>query len=1411
MRRRFLLFVLLIVGSISFSQDFTNKGKEFWIGYGNHQQMYGPGGGLGMDIYITSDVNTTVIVEIPGLAISNSYTITANQVTQIPINDGARLDAEGISNKGIHVVAEKPVVVYAHIYFASVSGATLCLPVSTLGREYYSVNFTQVAQPNVSQNSYSYFFVVATENNTTVEIVPSAATQQWAAGSINRVTLNKGQIYQVLGSTDLTGSTIQSVNTGEGCKKIAVYCGSGRIGIGCSGTVSSSDNLFQQMYPNSTWGKKYLTVPSMARPMNYYRIIRPDPSTVVTVDNVPISPSSFVNGFYYQFNDVNAHVIEGSKPILVAQYFTTQGCGEQTNNGDPEMIFLNPVEQTISKVTLTSMRLINTAANAHYINAVVRNSPGAISSFKIDGNPFAGSFVPHPDPAYVYTSIPVSLGTHTITCDTPFNAVAYGFGGAESYGYSAGTNLKDLYQYVTISNDYATVNFPASCKSTPFRFAMTFPYKPIEIKWKFNGLFADRSMLNPEPDSSWVVDGRTLYRFKLPNQFSVANVGTYPIKVIANNPTSDGCSGEQEIEYDLQIFEPPVGGGGYKHSGCIADSVALLDESNTYGRTVSKYYWDFGDGETGLGKEIKHKYQVAGDYTVKHAIVTDVGCLSDTIKLQYSIAEPPVAKFGISNLTCEKQAITFSDSSTTKTGTIAKWMWDFGDGRVMEAFTRNAILHTYAQAGSYTVKLKVQTISGCPSEVFTKVVTVYPTPLANFNLPVVCLPNPAAFSDVSSISDGSQQSFTHAWNFGDGQTSAAKSPSNIYTSTGPFNIKLTITSNNGCTDDTVKILSTVYDQPVADFSTAMEVCVGATNSFTDKSVGKGSTITKWQWDFSDGNIGVVQNPTHTFATANAYPVKLTVTTDKGCVSRDTIKQIIINALPDASFAITSAACETEDIQLSDRSVANAGNVSKWTWDHGNGTTSKIQNPVIKYSREGVYQTSLIVETDKGCTSKPFLLPVRVNDLPTPNFIAPEVCLSDPFAEFKDSSYADNGSSSFTYNWNFGDGGTSTAANPQHKYVAAGTYNIRLAVTTQDGCTKDTVRSFTVNGAIVTAGFGIENSGSLCANADVVIRNTSTVNIGNVVRVEVYWDYNNDPTNKTVDEFPAPGKTYAHKYPTFGSPATKTFQVQYVAYSGINCIHQVSQNVTINASPDVVFDAPSGVCEEVVPYLLTGARETFGFPGSGVYSGNGINAAGMFNPAAARPGTHTIRYTFNAANGCSTFKEQTIRVYPTPKVNAGPDRTLLEGGVLTLQSQATGNNLTYLWSPSIGLDNINILTPKVSSTEDITYKLTATSADGCVADDEVFVKILKEPKVPNVFSPNGDGINDQWVIQFLDSYPGCTVEIFNRYGQKVYQSTGYSKPWDGMINGNPLPIGTYYWIINPKNGRKQMNGSVTILR
>jgi gliding motility-associated-like protein len=113
--------------------------------------------------------------------------------------------------------------------------------------------------------------------------------------------------------------------------------------------------------------------------------------------------------------------------------------------------------------------------------------------------------------------------------------------------------------------------------------------------------------------------------------------------------------------------------------------------------------------------------------------------------------------------------------------------------------------------------------------------------------------------------------------------------------------------------------------------------------------------------------------------------------------------------------------------------------------------------------------------------------------------------------------------------------------------------------------------------------------------------------------------------------------------------------------------------------------------------------------------------------------------------------------------------------------------------------------------DKTYKLTVTAEGGCAASDEVFVKVLVAPEVPNAFSPNKDGINDTWNIQFLETYPGAIIEVFNRYGQIVYRSTGYSKQWDGTFNGNPLPVGVYYYIINPKNGRKQLTGSVSIIR
>ncbi len=183
-------------------------------------------------------------------------------------------------------------------------------------------------------------------------------------------------------------------------------------------------------------------------------------------------------------------------------------------------------------------------------------------------------------------------------------------------------------------------------------------------------------------------------------------------------------------------------------------------------------------------------------------------------------------------------------------------------------------------------------------------------------------------------------------------------------------------------------------------------------------------------------------------------------------------------------------------------------------------------------------------------------------------------------------------------------------------------------------------------------------------------------------------------------------------------------------------------------------------------------------------------------------------------GCvSDTAQKLLDVWAYPVVTAGPDFTMLQDGIRVISdAKATGTGLQYMWSPSTYLNNINLLNPTIiKPQDDIAYTVTVTGRGGCVSDDEVFVKILKTPKPPNTFTPNGDGVNEFWEIRYLNDYPGCIIEVYNTAGSLVYRSVGYSTPWDGKYKGQPLPAGTYYYVIDPKNGRSRIAGYVTILR
>jgi gliding motility-associated-like protein len=568
-------------------------------------------------------------------------------------------------------------------------------------------------------------------------------------------------------------------------------------------------------------------------------------------------------------------------------------------------------------------------------------------------------------------------------------------------------------------------------------------------------------------------------------------------------------------------------------------------------------------------------------------------------------------------------------------------------------------------------------------------------------------------------------------------------------------------------------------------------------------------------------------PNNFTATGQTVTVKNTVASGKyyvhvtdnyGCKSIDsTIVGLYDN--PVTKFVFSAPTCENSFVQFTDQSTSPIGQtITKRTWDFGDGNIDNTANPSHIFSPSKTYAVTLISTTDKTCTDT-LVQQVVIHDLPVPDFVLPEVCLSDPFAAFTNaSSIADNSAAQFTYLWNFGDANatasnpnTSTQKDPQHSYTSIGVYNVQLTVISKDGCVSNTVKAFTVNGALPLAKFTVDNAASFCSNQDITIIDNSSVNFGSITKVEIYWDYQNDPANKITDEFPANGKKYNYRYADFGSPATKKFVIKYVAYSGINCVNETQQSITVKASPLVQFTAMNAVCEGITPFTITQASEINGISGTGIFSGSGVSANGLFNPQVAGNGVHSILYTFTADNGCTDATAQSILVYPQPTANAGPDRTLLEGGFIIIDATANGNNPAYLWTPNIAVENNQVIDPKVNPVNDITYTLTVTSADNCITKDDVFVKVLKTPKVPNAFSPNGDGINDKWMIDYLDSYPDVNVQVFNRYGQTIYRSVGYNKPWDGTFNGTPLPVGTYYYVIDRKVAAPKLSGWVAILR
>ncbi len=705
-------------------RDSSNTGRRFWVAYGHHQSMTGAtGGAQNMVLYLGAlDQPANVQVRVNGTTWVRNYTIPANSAIQSDImpktgTDDARLLNEGLYTKGISITSDVPINAYAHTYNGATSGAGLLLPVGVWGYEYISLNSAQY----YASDCYSWFYVIADNDNTLVEITPVVTTRGGRpAGVPFTVVLNKGEAYQVMGTTsgstgtDMTGSKVKSIPNSAGkCFPVAVFSGSSRTAI-CY--ISNGDNYMQQVFPSTAWGKRFLTFSTASSTSttqynsNKWRVLVQDPTTVVKRNGVVLPQASMITpGNYYEFGattgtgPATSSYIETDKPALVAQYMlSTSGSGcsglaAPGGDGDPEMFYISPIEQGIKKAVFYNTT--NSAITSNYVNVIVPTA--ALGSFSIDGSQTFTNVFDHPNLAgykCIRHNLPAAAGQHIIVCDSAFTAITYGLGSVESYGYNAGTLVKNLKAGGVINNTFNPTNNSVeyTCANAPFRFTMSLAVVPTSITWKFSQVpnltpGTDVTINNPTPTDSVIINGEKIYLFTLMTNYTFSAPGLYSVPITFTAPTIGSCDNSQTDIIFVQVIPAPAVGFATSFVPCVGNIATFTaDPSTPTGINVSQWNWTFNNGSTATGAVTNFTYNTPGTFTEKLSVITADGCIADSSRQVVVNPRPTVTIAPDSLAICSGTNVSFSIQNPTAGATYNWYTAATGGTPVFTGTTFNA-------------------------------------------------------------------------------------------------------------------------------------------------------------------------------------------------------------------------------------------------------------------------------------------------------------------------------------------------------------------------------------------------------------------------------------------------------------------------------------------------------------------------------------------------------------------------------------------------------------------------------------------------------------------------------------------------------------------------------------------------
>ncbi|MBZ0100032.1 MAG: PKD domain-containing protein, partial [Taibaiella sp.] len=861
--------------------------------------------------------------------------------------------------------------------------------------------------------------------------------------------------------------------------------------------------------------------------------------------------------------------------------------------------------------------------------------------------------------------------------------------------------------------------------------------------------------------------------------------GIYTVWLIAYND-SVGCVDSMPESMYFGPNEPDFIAD--KRQLCVGDSVIFWAYLNGDTSQALFDWWIDGIRYKQNQDSYVHTFNTPGVYTVTVTSVDiDRGCPDTITKIDWITVGGPTAGFAaVPTHVCNPDTIHFNDTSFAGEGTtLVSRRWFFGTYLSDTVRTTGtSVSKYYDTTGDFDIGLIVRDNLGCAD-------TIYNPQHVHVLKPF------AAFSVASPVCVGGDAHFTNAstnarkfyWTFGDGGIDTVNSdPTHVYSTMNVFNSQLIVTDSIGC-KDTSDIVPVATTKPIADFtvSDSISVCAPLIVNFD----GRPSIRERnYEWHFDDGSSpGFKNTQTVAYNDPKEYKVKLIVKDSLGC--KDSItKPVRVLGYAGAFTYSPVEGCVPLTVNFTSMVL---GKIPTIIWDFGDGNSflGDYQQPNVMYTytKPGRFLPRLIFNNGLGCQIGSEGVDTILADDAIADFETGPAC-EYSVVEFINKSYGVVKPLTIT-RWEFHDGSFSALVNPKRKYGAPGKYRVQLYVKNQNGCEDTLEKDITIHTPI-----------EVNAGGDTIICLTDSAQLKPSGGVSYEW---------------SPGATLSctNCPEPYAFPKVKTLYT--VISTDINGCHDTATaEVDIKTHVTSIVGDGGEICQgEVFTLQVTGAR-TYQWSPSG-----SLDDYTSASPKAS-PWEDT-RYRVIAYEGSCIpdTSEVDLVVHPKPTVSVRGEQTIVAG--TTADLLASGDHIVrFLWSPASTLSCETCSNPVASPFKTTTYTVKVFSKFECVDSANVTITILCDEKqlfVPNTFTPNGDGVNDIFMVRGTGINTLKAFRVYNRWGQVMFERSDVTVNdkaygWDGTFNGAQLPPDVYVWTVEAycENGDLlKLKGDVTIIR